>query len=396
MYPNLRFAFYDLLGIDIPALGLIQSFGFWLAMAFLSAAVWLTVEMKRREGIGLLSPMEVSYQVGQPFSAQDAITNGLMGFLLGFKGLYIVLHPELFAGEEAKRALMSGDGYWLAGILLAAAMIGWKYWERKKESEQYPQPQELKRQIYPHERVGDIIVIAAISGIAGAKLLYLLENTHELREDFFGAIFSGSGLTVYGGLILAAFIVVRATRKWGVPTGQLLDIAAPAMMLAYGVGRLGCHFSGDGDWGDPNPNPNPGWMPDWLWGYTYPNNVLAEGVPLTDCGYPADFGNFCTVLPQPVYPTPVWEFLMATTIFGILYLLRTRTKVPGLLFCIYLIFNGLERFTIEVIRVNPTYEIFGLTIPLSQAQIIAIMLFTIGLVMTLVLMRKQRAMQQPS
>ena len=50
------------------------------------------------------------------------------------------------------------------------------------------------------------------------------------------------------------------------------------MMLAYGVGRLGCHFSGDGDWGDPNRFEKPlSILPDWLWAYRYPNNVINEG-----------------------------------------------------------------------------------------------------------------------
>lgn len=380
MYPNLRYAFYDIFGIDIPMLGLIQSFGFWMAMAFVVSALWLTREFKRREKEGILHPHEEKYKVGVKFSAYDAVSNALLGFFLGFKGLYIALNPQVFAGDNAKDVLFSWEGYWLVGILLAAAMVGWRYWERKKENEQYPEEKELSRQVFPHQHVGDIIVIAAISGIAGAKLLYLLENLNELSTDPFGAIFSGSGLTVYGGLILAAFTTVYYTRRWGIPTGQLLDTAAPTMMFAYGVGRLGCHFSGDGDWGDPNPNPDSmPWLPNWMWAYRYPNNVLEEGIKLEECGYPADFGSYCTILEQPVYPTPVWEFMMATLIFGILFLLRRRVQAAsGLLFCIYLIFNGLERFAIEVIRVNPTYQIFGLTIPLSQAQIIAIILFLIG------------------
>lgn len=364
-------------------------------MAFIVAALWLNREMRRRERLSMLLPTTEQFVVGKPLSPVSLINNILLGFFLGFKGLYVALNPGLFAGDQARSVLFSWQGYWLAGIALATALGGLRYWEYLKERAKYPQPETLSREVFPSQRVGDIIILAAVSGIAGAKLLYLLENLDELRADPFAAIFSGSGLTVYGGLILAGFVVVYYARRWGIPGGQLLDIAAPAMMIAYGVGRLGCHFSGDGDWGDPNPNPNPGWLPDWLWGYTYPNNVLNQGIPLPDCGgYPADFGEYCNVLPSPVYPTPVWEFLMAAAIFGILVALRKRCRIPGLLFSIYLIFNGVERFLIEVIRVNPTYQIFGLTIPLSQAQIIAIILFLIGLGMTIYLGRKQMQQNQ--
>lgn len=393
MYPNLRFAVYDILGLDIPALSLLQSFGFFLALAFISAAWWLGVELRRRENEGLLQGIQETTVVGKPLTASDIITNALIGFILGFKGVYALSHSDVFAGDQARDALFSWQhGNWLAGILGVAFFVGWKIYEKRQERAQYPNETTISKMVMPHERIGDIIMLAAISGVFGAKVLYLLE---EQPKDWVSELFSGSGLTVYGGLIFAFFVVSWYIRKKQIPYTHVLDTAGPAMILAYGVGRLGCHFSGDGDWGDPNLSPKPfAWLPDWLWAYSYPNNVInSNGHPhivLPDCGgYPfgADFGN-CTQLVPSVYPTPVWEFLMAFVLFLILVGLRRWAKQGGLLFFIYLIFNGLERFTIEMIRVNADYEIFG--VALTQAQIIASVLFVIGVVGTIFLYNKQR------
>ena len=161
-----------------------------------------------------------------------------------------------------------------------------------------------------------------------------------------------------------------------------MDVGGMAVMLGYGVGRLGCHFSGDGDWGDPNPYTRPdwlSWLPDWAWSFTYPGNVAKVGVRMQDC-----VSEYCFVLPQGVYPTPVWEFTMAVIIFLILLSLRNRfIQFPGILFAIYLMFNGAERFAIEMIRINSDYQLFGLN--LSFSQFIAIGISTTGILMAIAL-----------
>ncbi len=388
MYPNLRFAFYDIFGLDLPALGLVQSYGFWLALSFLAAAWWLGVEFRRREREGLMIGVEETYIVGQPLNAIDLVWNAILGFVLGFKGVYAVMNSTVFAGADAKDNLMSlAHGYWWAGILLSAGFVAWKYWEKQQEKKIYPAPKELTRTIYPHQRIGDIVIISAISGVFGSKLFYLLE---EQPADWVGALFSGSGLTVYGGLITAFFVVSYYLYKKKMSYSNVLDTAGPAMILAYGVGRLGCHFSGDGDWGDPNTAAKPfAWLPDWAWAYSYPNNVINAGVALPDCGgYPfaAEYG-YCMQLVPPAYPTPVWEFAMGVMIFALLASLRRWAKQGGLLFSMYLIFNGLERFAIETIRVNGEYNIFGYM--LTQAQVIAVILFIIGIILTIYFYYKQ-------
>ena len=141
----------------------------------------------------------------------------------------------------------------------------------------------------------------------------------------------------------------------------MLDVGGPAMMLAYGIGRMGCHFSGDGDWGTVNLSAKPSflsWLPDWAWAYEYPNNVLG------------------VVLENPVWPTPLYEVIMAFILFAILWSIRKKVKVPGVLFSIYLIFSGIERYIIEKIRVNPDYHFLGMSF--TQAEMISVFFVLIG------------------
>ena len=150
-------------------------------------------------------------------------------------------------------------------------------------------------------------------------------------------------------------------------------------MLAYGIGRLGCQVSGDGDWGIANTAPKPGWIPQWLWSYDYPNNVNAvlgphrggySGVPITD---DTCFPGYCTHLVPGVFPTPLYETIMCIALFGVLWWLRKRISLPGALFALYLIMNGVERFLIEKIRVNEPF--LGRW---TQAEVISLALVLIG------------------
>ena len=156
-------------------------------------------------------------------------------------------------------------------------------------------------------------------------------------------------------------------------------------MLAYGIGRIGCQMSGDGDWGITNLSPKPGWLsffPDWVWSYDFPNNVINAGVYIEGCT-----GRFCSVLPQPVWPTALYEVIMCLILFVILWVIRKKIKISGLLFCFYLIMNGIERFFIEKIRVNTEYNILG---GITQAEIISFLLILSGIVFSIFLINKDR------
>lgn len=393
MYPNLRYAFYDIFGIDLPALALVQTYGFFLALTFLACGLALSLDLRRREKLGILEGIEEEQTVGKPLSIIDILTNALLGFVFGFKGVYALMNPAPFVGNDAKTYLLSMEhGSWIGGLVLALLFAYSKYREKQKELMEYPTPQTIQKLVMPHQRVSDIVIVAAISGIVGAKLLYMTEVDYVSWEAALRDFFSGSGLTVYGGFILAFFVVSYYIRSKNIPLSQMLDACAPAMILGTGLGRLGCHFSGDGDWGDPNRYTKPfSWIPDWLWGYTYPNNVINEGIPMEDCFYPAEFGNYCHILKEPVFPTPIYELIICLVIFAILWTIRHKVTLHGIVFSVYLIFTGLERFLLEMIRINDDYTVAGFS--LSQAQYIAIVLFFIGIVLTAVLLGKQRKMK---
>ncbi len=186
-------------------------------------------------------------------------------------------------------------------------------------------------------------------------------------------------------------------------------------MLAYALGRIGCQVSGDGDWGilnsayqsDSNGEVmlssldqfsasletnkdfylrqfgsldkvhhlnfhGPSFLPNWMVAYSYPHNVINEGIGLAGCT-----GQYCAHLPIPVFPTPLYETVVCLGLFFILWFIRKRLKVPGALFAVYMILNGIERFFVEKIRVNTTYAVFGFH-P-TQAEIISFLLVVTGI-----------------
>ena len=236
-------------------------------------------------------------------------------------------------------------------------------------------PKTIEKTVHPFELVGNMTMIAAVSGIIGAKIFHNLENMDAFLADPIGQLISFSGLTFYGGLIAGAVSVIWYANKYKINTKHLIDSAAPGLMLAYGVGRIGCQMSGDGDWGIDNLAPKPEWMsflPDWMWSYTFPHNVINAGVPIEGCT-----GNFCMELANPVWPTAFYEVIMSLAIFGILWAMRKHIKVPGALFFIYLAFNGVERFFIEKIRINTEYNILG---GITQAEIISFSLILTAII----------------
>ena len=92
---------------------------------------------------------------------------------------------------------------------------------------------------------------------------------------------------------------------------------------------------------------------------------------------------YCYELAYPVYPTPIYEIIMAGIIFIFLWSIRKKNTIPGVLFFVYLILNGIERFLIEIIRVNSEDEnIIG---EISQAQIISLCLIFIGIIGIIIL-----------
>ncbi len=371
MYPNLYYAFKDLFGIEIEFLKMFQSFGFFVAIAFLLCAWLFAKELKRKQELNLLSSTPKKVMRGVKPTLKDYLPALIGGFLLGYKLLLIILDYEDFL-KDTQGFILSLRGNPVGGILGA----GLFYWLRRrdylKEAKKYPQAQEVTELMQPHEHVGNMTLIAAIAGIAGAKIFNSLEDPARFIQDPIGELFSFSGLTMYGGLIVGSAAVIWYARKNKLTITHVIDACAPGLMMAYAVGRIGCQVAGDGDWGVVNTDPKPGWMagmPDWLWAYNYPNNVNE------DCGGGMCDWSLTPYLNQPVFPTPLYETLMCLFLFAVLWMTRKRITVPGMLFSIFLVFNGIERFLIEMIRQNPRYS---WAFDMTQAQVIAVVLVLLG------------------
>ena len=379
MYPNLYDFLRDLLGVEWKGLRFVNMFGFFVALAFIAAAIVLSYELKRKGKEGLLQYQEEKITVGEPASIIELLINFLLGFILGYKIVGAFLGNT---NSNIQDFIFSLQGNWLTGIVLGLVFAGMKWWEKHKQK--LAQPEERIIRIWPHDRVGDIVIFGAIFGFIGAKIFDNLENWDRFVKDPIGNLISPSGLTFYGGLICAALAIWWYARKHKIGFWQLNDAAAPALMLAYSVGRIGCQVAGDGDWGIVNLKPKPfSWMPDWLWAYQYPHNVNKEGILMSNCT--GSWGEYCFILRDPVYPTPLYEIIVCFLLFLLIWMVRKKFRVAGTLFGFYLLLNGLERFFIEKIRVNTKYE--SLPFQPTQAEIISSLLILTGIALMIFLPR---------
>jgi phosphatidylglycerol:prolipoprotein diacylglycerol transferase len=256
------------------------------------------------------------------------------------------------------------------GVLMAAWLLGREldrlYADRRIASVRVPVEEKgkAKRMVdtSPSAIVGTVSVVAVVAGFAGAKVFHILENLIPFLQDPLGMVFNTGGFTFYGGLIAGTFAVAWYVRQKGLSVALFADAIAPGLMTGYGIGRIGCHLAGDGDWGiAANLAARPDWLPMWLWAETYPRNILNEDLAAA-----------------PVYPTPLYEFMLCGVFFALLWSLRKHPFQAGWLFGLYLVFNGLERFLIELIRVNNVGLFLG--IAATQAQVISVVLMVLGVV----------------
>jgi phosphatidylglycerol---prolipoprotein diacylglyceryl transferase len=388
MYPNLYYAFKDLFGVEWSFLRFVNSFGFFVAIAFIVAAILLSRELRRKSRQGFFQPTEMQVMVGQPATALDLGLNFLLGFLLGYKILALFIMKSS-ATQDPQAFIFSTLGSWPAGIGLGLLFAGLKWWDKNKRKLAKPEKRTVR--IWPHDRVGEITIIALIFGLLGAKLFDIFENWQGFLKEPSEYLFSASGLTMYGGLICAAIAIWVYARRYKISFWHLNDAAAPALMLAYAIGRIGCQVAGDGDWGiNSNLANKPSFLPDWMWSYTYPNNVNGEG----DIRIPGCEGKYCNELAQGVYPTPLYEVIACTILFFVLWSFRKKLKIPGTLFALYLILNGVERFFIEKIRTNVKLDIFGFH-P-TQAEVISSLLIISGVTIWIVLNRRAKQQKRPT
>jgi phosphatidylglycerol:prolipoprotein diacylglycerol transferase len=226
---------------------------------------------------------------------------------------------------------------------------------------------EMERKGHDPDKAWDIVFMAVVGGILGAKIYYVLLNYPRLVEDPIGLIFSRGGMVWYGGFLGATAMVVWEIRRSKLPIGEIADAIAPGLALAYAVGRIGCFLVGD-DWGRPTALP---------WGIRFPQGTPPTTVSVIEreYGVPVDpelVARFGEVV--PVHPTQLYEVALSTLIFFVLWRLRKHPWQAGWLFSLWLIFAGLERFLVEFFRLKDDRFIGPFTI----AQVISLGLVTVG------------------
>jgi phosphatidylglycerol---prolipoprotein diacylglyceryl transferase len=193
-----------------------------------------------------------------------------------------------------------------------------------------------------------IIGIIGVSGLIAARLYSVLENPRELLANP-AVLISQYGFTWSGAVLSTLVVMVLLARHFQIPVLKFMDLCAPPAALGYGIGRIGCLLSGDGDYGVPTSLP---------WGMSFPNGIVP------------------TI--QRVHPTPIYEFLSCVLIAAILWRMSTKAMgnggSHGEIISAYLILTGIARFLVEFIRINPKV-LYGLT----NAQIVSLLSMVLGL-----------------
>jgi phosphatidylglycerol:prolipoprotein diacylglycerol transferase len=201
----------------------------------------------------------------------------------------------------------------------------------------------LKEVGKPPDWAYEMIFAGLIGGLVGSRIDYLLQNWDQVSDDLLGNVFSGSGLVWFGGVVGGAVAVLLWARWRGWLGLAMLDACAVPLAIGYALGRVGCQLSGDGDYGIASDLP---------WAMAYP-----EGTEPTT---------------EEVHPTPVYETLAMGGVALVLWRLRDR-YAPGVLFALYLMLSGIERFLIELIRRNDSV-VAGLTL----AQLVSLAMVAAG------------------
>ncbi len=259
------------------------------------------------------------------------------------------MYPELFSIGPIK---FHSFGAMLALAFLVANYLLSKEIERKK--------------IYP-DVSSTVTFLTIVLGIAGAKLFHLLENFDRFLRDPIGEAFNAGGLTFYGGMIVATIGNLIYLRSQKIAPLRFLDAIAPALMIGYGIGRIGCLLAGDGCYGEPCDLP---------WAMTFPNgyvSTLASENPELAMQFRQLFPGVKVPKDIPVHPTPLYELFYSLVFFALLWKWRTLPKQAGWIFFVYLILQSVGRFSVEFIRLNPPI-LFGL----SEAQVIALAMILVG------------------
>lgn len=268
------------------------------------------------------------------------------------------MYPNLFELPEWV-PILGGEPITSFGVMMLLAFLTGGYVLRL----------ELDRMGEDPEKAWDLVFMAVVGGIVGAKGYYILLNYERLASDPGGLIFSRGGLVWYGGFLLATVLVIWEIRRRELPLARTADAVAPALALAYAVGRVGCFLVGD-DWGRPTDS--------WV-GVAFPQGAPPTRVDIIEREFgitvdPALVERYGQVV--PVHPTQLYEVGLSTLIFFFLWRIRHTPRPAGWIFMLWLVLAGFERFLVEFLRAKDD-RFFGL---LTLAQLISLAIVAVGVV----------------
>lgn len=218
---------------------------------------------------------------------------------------------------------------------------------------------QLRQAGLKEDYAADIVAASVVGGIVGAKLWYVA-----LTGDP-DALFSRGGLVWYGGFIGGALAVILTSWRRRVPLRWTMQLAAPALAAAYALGRVGCFLVND-DYGRPSDLPWAVKFPNGLPASTAENLKQLFGIPIPDGIDPS------TVL--AVHPTQLYEAAAMLVAFAALWSLRKSGRPVGWLFGLYLVFAGVERFLVEILRAKDD-RFLG---PFTLAQLTSVIIVLVG------------------
>jgi phosphatidylglycerol---prolipoprotein diacylglyceryl transferase len=195
-----------------------------------------------------------------------------------------------------------------------------------------------KRASLPAEKVSNLAIYCALSGIAGAKLFMFLFDwnyySSNPREIFTLSTMQAAGV-FHGGLLAAMVVSLLYIRHQQLPLLRTLDTFAPGIALGHAVGRLGC-FAAGCCWGKECHLP---------WAVYFRSQEAAQ-VPMG----------------VPLHPAQLYESAANLLIFGFLYQLTKHTHRDGRIFGLYLVLYGVARFIVEFFRVHEQSLVFDLSL----------------------------------
>lgn len=237
---------------------------------------------------------------------------------------------------------------------------------------------ELQRKGITIQNFDLIALLTVLGGVVGARLFFVLDYWREfLREPWRIVALTEGGLAIYGGIIggtlTAAFLLWRQR----LPIAQIADAVAPGLLLAQGLGRIGCLINGDA-WGGP-----------CTCLYCSGAAAAAPASGLGYCPFAVRYTNPDALLPRdllgvPTHPYPVYDMVVNVLVLAILWRLRRRPLPAGSLFALYWFLYGIGRFVISYVRQEVIW-FWGL----QQAQVIALVTALAGLIALLWLLRRR-------